>query len=517
MAGKKESELEDSQFAFVWTKPDGTKVRKERIDDDSHVRNAVARFMQTQDADGKTPTDGTRNTAWSRIKKAAEEFDVEIAEDSWRDLKGADKAEKKTVKASARLSLQAASFSIGAPKGDNRHPFEGTLCLIDTPSTRAPEGSNGYRVVLPRDVAVKIGPSLIGQGIDIAANFKGHTSKKIGVIDRQWIEGNEQKVAGHLWDHDFPEDVSAIHAKADDLGMSFEIPEATFEPTPALGPDVATILDADRYTGAAILDRNAAAYGTTKIAASAADQKGQDMNPEDLKNLLAGSLSAALAPITAALNAQAAKLDAQGAELAGVRVKLSAVGKKSGKDALKEDLKDLQDLNEKAEGGHEDVEAKINDLGDKINGGKLDTEDLKAAHRDLKAAHETLGAHMEAAKSHLHAMKAAADTDGYRDSMYSSAVQASSATLLQPVDAKLTADLKAANDRIASLETRLAGMAQQPARTTTPAKGDLAASSSEGPMTAAKAVAALNACGITDPTTRMQAILHASIEESKAG
>ncbi|MFN8149253.1 MAG: DUF6582 domain-containing protein [Candidatus Nanopelagicales bacterium] len=55
---------------------------KEPIGDASHVRNAVARFMQVEDV-----TDEERDAAWRRIEKAAKKFDVELSEKDWRDLR----------------------------------------------------------------------------------------------------------------------------------------------------------------------------------------------------------------------------------------------------------------------------------------------------------------------------------------------------------------------------------------------------------------------------------------------
>lgn len=67
----------DDEFAFP-------EQRKEPIGDASHVRNAVARFLQVQDV-----TDDERDAAWQRIERAAREHGVELSETSWRDLEGA--------------------------------------------------------------------------------------------------------------------------------------------------------------------------------------------------------------------------------------------------------------------------------------------------------------------------------------------------------------------------------------------------------------------------------------------
>jgi hypothetical protein len=45
------------------------------------VRNAIARFNQVEGV-----SDSERDEAWRRIKKAAKKYDVEVSEDSWREL-----------------------------------------------------------------------------------------------------------------------------------------------------------------------------------------------------------------------------------------------------------------------------------------------------------------------------------------------------------------------------------------------------------------------------------------------
>jgi hypothetical protein len=66
--------LDEDQFAFP-------KERKEPLNNASHVRNAIARFNQVVGV-----SDAERDEAWRRIKKAAKKFDVEVSEESWRDL-----------------------------------------------------------------------------------------------------------------------------------------------------------------------------------------------------------------------------------------------------------------------------------------------------------------------------------------------------------------------------------------------------------------------------------------------
>ncbi len=91
--------MPDSTFAFP-------RLRKEPLNDASHVRNAIARFDQVRDV-----TDAERDEAFRRIKRAAKRFDVDVSEHSWRELgkpsatrKSSDKPRtpKKTMRSTER-------------------------------------------------------------------------------------------------------------------------------------------------------------------------------------------------------------------------------------------------------------------------------------------------------------------------------------------------------------------------------------------------------------------------------
>ena len=67
-------DLPDSVYAFP-------KERKEPLTDESHVRNAVARFDQVTGV-----PDADRELAWANIKKAAKHYGVDVSENDWREL-----------------------------------------------------------------------------------------------------------------------------------------------------------------------------------------------------------------------------------------------------------------------------------------------------------------------------------------------------------------------------------------------------------------------------------------------
>jgi hypothetical protein len=67
-------DLPDTVFAFP-------NQRKEPLTDAKHVRNAVARFDQVIDV-----SDEDRALAFANIEKAAQHYNVDLSETSWRDL-----------------------------------------------------------------------------------------------------------------------------------------------------------------------------------------------------------------------------------------------------------------------------------------------------------------------------------------------------------------------------------------------------------------------------------------------
>ena len=74
LSEKQRDKLDEDQFAFP-------KERKEPLNNASHVRNAIARFNQV-----KGVSDDERDAAWSRIKRAAKKYGVEVNEKSWREI-----------------------------------------------------------------------------------------------------------------------------------------------------------------------------------------------------------------------------------------------------------------------------------------------------------------------------------------------------------------------------------------------------------------------------------------------
>jgi hypothetical protein len=83
MSTAERDRLPDTEFAFP-------SERKEPLTDAAHVRSAIARFDQVEGV-----TDEERDRAWARIRAAASQYGVHIAENDWRDLFRGGKEKKR--------------------------------------------------------------------------------------------------------------------------------------------------------------------------------------------------------------------------------------------------------------------------------------------------------------------------------------------------------------------------------------------------------------------------------------
>lgn len=168
----------------------------------------------------------------------------------------------------APFALEAMGFEISdaiAEPHINRVPFSGVLSRVDEPSTRPPNGAEGHKVLIPRAVAERALPTLIGMGIDVDTDFKDHEkTRKIGVITEAHIAGKDLVIAGHIFGKDFPDETNYIQKNKNILGASYEIADVHVRDTAAPIWELESFV----FTGAAVLKKSAAAYAKTSIAAS---------------------------------------------------------------------------------------------------------------------------------------------------------------------------------------------------------------------------------------------------------
>jgi len=167
------------------------------------------------------------------------------------------------------MKLQLESMAIDIPRvknHPNREPFRGVLTSVDVPSNRPPAGARGHRVLLTRTAAERGLASLLGMALDYAPALDRHdTQRKVGLITRADIVGNRLELGGYLFGKDFPDLVTAIRGKAQSgrgsLGMSYEISDVRVADMHAKVWTLTEVM----FTGAAILERDKAAYEDTWI------------------------------------------------------------------------------------------------------------------------------------------------------------------------------------------------------------------------------------------------------------
>ncbi len=163
------------------------------------------------------------------------------------------------------LHLEAMALEIPDwPEHPNRVPFSGVLTRVECASDKAPVGAAGHRVKLPRAVAERALASLLGMAVDYAPGLRGHdVRRKIGVITRAEIADDRLEVSGYLYGKDFPEILRELRARRERLGMSYEVTSVRVKDTAADVWELENVV----FTGAAILERSAAAYEATSLAA----------------------------------------------------------------------------------------------------------------------------------------------------------------------------------------------------------------------------------------------------------
>jgi hypothetical protein len=175
------------------------------------------------------------------------------------------------------MNIEVEAMALQMPRVDghpNRVPFQGILTLVAVPSRKPPSGAQGHRVMLTRRATEAALPSLLGMALDYTPALDAHDAqRKIGVITEAEIvpmktgggdTAARVAVTGYLYAHDFPDVVEELRAGNAALGMSYEITDAMVaSPTSPIWT-----VTSFTFTGAAVLQREKAAYPETRFAIS---------------------------------------------------------------------------------------------------------------------------------------------------------------------------------------------------------------------------------------------------------
>ncbi len=261
------------------------------------------------------------------------------------------------------MRLEAMALEIPEfPEHPNRIPFSGVLTRLDAPSDRAPAGAAGHRVLLTRAAAERALPSLLGMAVDYAPGLRSHdVRRKIGVITRADIVGDRLEVGGHFFGKDFPDILSQLRAQREQLGMSYEVTGVRVADAKA----AVWVLERVVFTGAAILERSAAAYQATSLAAGSAASQQPSFDFTKLGETMDEK-------ITQTLDVLAQSSRALAAEFSGLRATLEELR------ATQETMARLLEISPRPQSAPADLETRIEELGCASDALRCQNEALRA-------------------------------------------------------------------------------------------------------------------------------------------
>jgi len=262
---------------FAWPEK-----RKLPMNDENHTKLAWDQVDRTQGM-----SESERNAARVRLLRRARELGL--------DTKGWNR----DMKASSLINLFAMSMEVPEVAGHpNRMPFSGVVTFVDRPSDLPVGGGGGKLTYLPKDVAQRILPSLLGMAIDYTEDFSSHDpTRKLGVITGADIVGDEVQIEGYFYALDFPQECARIKAEKEDLGFSYEIQAQTRD----MGGNLLQIVGG-MFTGAAVLYKDKAAYQSTSLAAKAEQELEMDL--KELTEAVSGIVKEAIKPLAASVEEQ---------------------------------------------------------------------------------------------------------------------------------------------------------------------------------------------------------------------
>lgn len=196
------------------------------------------------------------------------------------------RAKVQALYASTEFDFGDASNVIDHP---NKMPFKGVLLRVNEPSDKPPHGSEFHRIYVSSSVVDEKLPTLIGMAVNYdPSDMDEHKTKhKVGIITKAGRKGKDVWVKGFVWKKDFPE--AERDLKKPNLGMSMELSNVEVE------NEHASVwkLDDFSFTGATILDKDAAAYHNTTLSAAAkaaAAEEGEQMKkPKEEKKVAAAN------------------------------------------------------------------------------------------------------------------------------------------------------------------------------------------------------------------------------------
>jgi hypothetical protein len=298
---------------------------------------------------------------------------------------------KNTLHASVALNVDL--------QADAAHPnkmhFKGVLTRLDEPSSKPPNGADGHKILVTTEVAEKRLSTLVGMGVNYTPELNAHAQKrKVGVIEKAWIDGKDLCVSGIIWKHDFPE--AKTDLKQDALGMSMEIGEVHVDDVSAQVWELSDFY----FLGATILFKNAAAYSKTHLIAAKADERN-NMTKKTTTNKSGKTADVTIAKIAASQEKIIEFLSRQNDTIAALstrldNIEITSAGKEADMDADDDvDAEALAGL-VKAAKKKAPAEDDSTDEDDDEEDDEEDDDDMDSASEDInKGSLEELGSTLD--------------------------------------------------------------------------------------------------------------------------
>ena len=258
----------------------------------------------------------------------------------------------------------------------NKMVIEGCIAKIGEPSTGAPCGADGKKVVFTEDAVKQCGGSFVGMPLNCtfpddmwggygSEVFTGHGDTNIGYIRKIKSVDNNLMAELVVWKEKFPEEAFMIVNGMDALGFSVEWYATSYHDEGEI-----RYMEEFQGIGCALLWKNVAAFSETFISKLAASKQKQDrsdtMTEQEKKEIIDAVVSAMtdkvaekVSEISASVDKIAETIEAQGKANEEIKAALEAQGKalEDSKVEFQSSLdKAIEAMAQKAEASQDDAD-----------------------------------------------------------------------------------------------------------------------------------------------------------------
>ena len=289
------------------------------------------------------------------------------------------------------LTLQASGtdFSVKTENHSNKMRFTATIMYLDQYSDGVPDGTVWSKILLEKSECEKALDTMNLMGINCVWNewytadwqFAGHDPRnKIGVVEKTYIEGNELKIDGIIYKHDFQDISHFIKNAMDSMGFSIEASFNDWEET-----EEGVIIRDVEFTGVSMLFKNCAAYSETYIETLSASKKDKEIMTQEERNTFIEEVTNS---VMAKIN-EVKEQEKQASELETLKAQIETL--QASNKALEEENNSLKASAESTEESTEESEKEVNaestvEETKEVKANEVVTSDLKTKAKFVEAS-----------------------------------------------------------------------------------------------------------------------------------